>query len=567
MPGVQVARSASRRPSKAYSEQPIRNVNIPVVCKPQPPLSEHPFKGSQHTSTIKALSYLLPFSLSWKRKGKIPIVDESPVNLDVSKMEARDIATVTPDQYNGVTLHSLSPADRQRLRRAESNKDFPSVPTVSKFVNESIEEKVTKNSKLESAAQAPSSPIPNGTGGTVSPLPSKQRTLSKAGVSSTSNMLLKHPRSSSSTINKSGNNLSPNRISNSNVSGTSNAVNPSVALDGDELHHHYPYHEKYHQGLSISLIQPTSSNISSISASHPASQSSFVRKKLQQVVVVSEENQLSSPITQKSSPNKEQYNYLADKRQSSEMKPNIHGTTFTKNSSLLSRFANVSRTSAMNANIESAKDDDASALSDSLTHPMSTATTTGGTPKVLCCDKCDGKHETDDCPYYKKKREAHPDAQRNKGRQIGGTSLLPGGYITNARVIRQPGDGSCLFHSMAFGLGGGHNANRLRSEICSFIQANPQLLISETPLKEWVKWDSGCSVSDYVRKMSRSSWGGGIEMASLSQMKQVNVHVYERSGMGFKRISAFDVPVDAESRPIVRVLYGGGVHYGRFQTF
>ena len=29
-------------------------------------------------------------------------------------------------------------------------------------------------------------------------------------------------------------------------------------------------------------------------------------------------------------------------------------------------------------------------------------------PKVLCCDKCDGKHETDDCPYYKKKRDDHP---------------------------------------------------------------------------------------------------------------------------------------------------------------
>eukprot|EP01039_Chlorochromonas_danica_P021989 gene21989-27271_t len=44
-------------------------------------------------------------------------------------------------------------------------------------------------------------------------------------------------------------------------------------------------------------------------------------------------------------------------------------------------------------------------------------------------------------------------------------------------------------------------------------------------------------------------------------MKQVNVHVYERSGMGYKRISAFDVPVNTESRPIIRVLYCGGVHY------
>jgi hypothetical protein len=47
-----------------------------------------------------------------------------------------------------------------------------------------------------------------------------------------------------------------------------------------------------------------------------------------------------------------------------------------------------------------------------------------------------------------------------------------------------------------------------------------------------------------------------------TQMKDCNVHVYERSGVGLKRISAFDHPVNPESKPIIRVLYCGGVHYG-----
>ena len=51
------------------------------------------------------------------------------------------------------------------------------------------------------------------------------------------------------------------------------------------------------------------------------------------------------------------------------------------------------------------------------------------------------------------------------------------------KVMRQPGDGSCLFHSMSYGLGSGINASRLRSEICTFIQNNPELKISDTPLK------------------------------------------------------------------------------------
>lgn len=45
---------------------------------------------------------------------------------------------------------------------------------------------------------------------------------------------------------------------------------------------------------------------------------------------------------------------------------------------------------------------------------------------VLCCDKCDGKHNTDDCPYYKKKREVHIDGQKNGWKLVGGASNLPG---------------------------------------------------------------------------------------------------------------------------------------------
>ena len=181
---------------------------------------------------------------------------------------------------------------------------------------------------------------------------------------------------------------------------------------------------------------------------------------------------------------------------------------------------------------------------------------------VLCCDKCDGKHETDDCPYYKKKREDHPDAQKNSLKKLGGASNLPGAFLRDARVVRQPGDGSCLFHSMSYGLKDGSNATRLRSEICAFIKKNPNLEISDTPLSDWVKWDSGSSVAEYASRMAYSAWGGGIEMASLSVMKGVNVHVYERMNGCFKRISAFDHPDNPENRKTVKVLYCGGVHYG-----
>lgn len=197
-----------------------------------------------------------------------------------------------------------------------------------------------------------------------------------------------------------------------------------------------------------------------------------------------------------------------------------------------------------------------------ITSTSSSAATaaTEGLPKLVC-DKCDGKHETDACPYYKKARDNHPDAQKNFYKKLGGKSTLPGSIIRNARVVRQPGDGSCLFHSMSYGLRDGSSANSLRREICRFIDKYPHVLIAETPISDWVKWDSQCSTAQYCRKMSGGAWGGGIEMAVCSLMKEVNIHVYEKSYSGFQRISAFDHPENPESKHTVRVLYCGGVHY------
>eukprot|EP00971_Amphidinium_carterae_P270677 5371414-Amphidinium_carterae.1 len=41
--------------------------------------------------------------------------------------------------------------------------------------------------------------------------------------------------------------------------------------------------------------------------------------------------------------------------------------------------------------------------------------------------------------------------------------------------VHYEGDGSCLFHSLSYGLGDGSDAGRLREEICSYIQANPRI--------------------------------------------------------------------------------------------
>jgi len=186
--------------------------------------------------------------------------------------------------------------------------------------------------------------------------------------------------------------------------------------------------------------------------------------------------------------------------------------------------------------------------------------------KQETCDKCDGKHPTDMCPHFKKKRENHKDAWQNYGCKnplsMGRASQRF--ILRRGRVVPQPGDGSCLFHSLCFGLNGGRShgkrADQLRRELMGWISKNEDREISGDTLEEWIKWDARTSVTQYTRRMSVSGWGGGIEMAACSIMNNINVHVYESRRHGeFERISCFDAPSRTERT--IHVLYKGGMHF------
>jgi len=183
------------------------------------------------------------------------------------------------------------------------------------------------------------------------------------------------------------------------------------------------------------------------------------------------------------------------------------------------------------------------------------------------CDKCDGKHPTERCPHFQKDREKHKDAWVNYGcksnpHQMGGSG---GNFVLrSARVIPQPGDGNCLYHSMSYGLRN-CTAASLRRELADFLRHNPSLQIAGDSLEEWVRWDSNSAVNEYTRRQAVTGWGGGIEMACCSHLKNVNIHVYESMGRlssEFKRISCFDAP---NAERTIHVLYQGGLHYDALQ--
>lgn len=193
------------------------------------------------------------------------------------------------------------------------------------------------------------------------------------------------------------------------------------------------------------------------------------------------------------------------------------------------------------------------------------------------CDKCDGAHDTDACPHFRGSREKHQDAWSHysgtnsqpgavKLRECAAPRSLPRG---SASVVRMPGDGACLFHSIAYGLGHlGFNEDGYSCRRCvaDFIHSNPDFEITGTPLRSWVDWDSRCNVNSYAQRLSGGGlWGGAIEMAASTQIYGVDVAVYEQDYLGgFRRIS--DFITEKKPRGAILILYSGRSHYDALLT-
>lgn len=95
-----------------------------------------------------------------------------------------------------------------------------------------------------------------------------------------------------------------------------------------------------------------------------------------------------------------------------------------------------------------------------------------------------------------------------------------------------------------------------------YIMLNPSAEIADTPLRDWVSWDSSLPVPVYAARMAVGGWGGGIEMAAFARLKGVDVHVYEATGGAWRLISAFRGNEDGKkSKRTVRVVYQGRMHY------
>ncbi|KAJ2817705.1 ubiquitin-specific protease otu1 [Coemansia sp. 'formosensis'] len=118
------------------------------------------------------------------------------------------------------------------------------------------------------------------------------------------------------------------------------------------------------------------------------------------------------------------------------------------------------------------------------------------------------------------------------------------GYLVRRTV---PSDNSCLFRSLCSVLGQvGLTPERLRELVCQGILENPELYneaVLEKPISEYCHWIT-----------QSSSWGGGIEMAILSERFGVEICSIDISSLRIDRFGE-----DRYTRRVI-LLYSG-IHY------
>ncbi len=181
------------------------------------------------------------------------------------------------------------------------------------------------------------------------------------------------------------------------------------------------------------------------------------------------------------------------------------------------------------------------------------------------CASCgETGHSAEFCTHFPQERSEHADAwthldQAPELEADDGHDVL----LMDASVVRQPGDGHCLFHSLGAALAREEaqpSGEALRQELVQWLRAHKEEVHNGSTFSEWIDRDSSLTVDEYCSMMERGNrWGGGIELAAFARSQKVDVHVFERRGSKFFRIAYYRSPTPTGRA--VHLLYVGRSHY------
>ena len=126
-------------------------------------------------------------------------------------------------------------------------------------------------------------------------------------------------------------------------------------------------------------------------------------------------------------------------------------------------------------------------------------------------------------------------------------------------LVKMPGDGSCLLHSLALG-----DAVKLREQVVTWLRVNPNYPFLTSTLAAFVLSETGEAWPEYCNRMQHAhAWAGIPELVATAQMQRVGVRVFADVGHGHFHLRAilgeeFIINnIDAEP---IDVVYGSN-HY------
>ena len=129
--------------------------------------------------------------------------------------------------------------------------------------------------------------------------------------------------------------------------------------------------------------------------------------------------------------------------------------------------------------------------------------------------------------------------------------------LRNATVRPQPGDGHCLFHALAAGMGGQLSGPALRMELAFWLRGHAMETVSDNTFQEWIDLDSQLSVEAYCSQMcEQHTWGGGIELTAFARYKQTHVHVFPSAERNSNAYPFSQVPRLQGKKSICCILVG-----------
>ena len=150
-------------------------------------------------------------------------------------------------------------------------------------------------------------------------------------------------------------------------------------------------------------------------------------------------------------------------------------------------------------------------------------------------------------------------------------------FLKDARIVRQPGDNCCLFHSLSYCLWDEGVVNyvhdefsgfELRANIFSFLRDNGDVNVSLAPgvvttISRALQLDGSSCEAYYQKMLNIAELGGPFEIAILAQMFSIGISIYECvpntryfRHLGSYRCIGFDVGFHE-----LHILYTGFCHY------